>query len=76
MSGDIFTFLCELDGLRFSESVERLADFAGMKLPLFDPQSHKRQMEKADLYDVMKIATDFFQYSLHDKGGAGASLSG
>ncbi|GAA5106613.1 DNA primase [Bartonella jaculi] len=72
VSGDIFTFLCELDGLRFSESVERLADFVGMKLPLLDPQSHKRQMEKADLYDVMKIATDFFQYSLHDKGGATA----
>ncbi|EJF86296.1 DNA primase [Candidatus Bartonella washoeensis] len=72
VSGDIFTFLCELDGLRFSESVERLADFAGMKLPFFDPQSHKRQMEKANLYDVMKIATDFFQYSLHDKGGAQA----
>ncbi|EJF78677.1 DNA primase [Candidatus Bartonella washoeensis] len=72
VSGDIFTFLCELDGLRFSESVERLADFAGMKLPVFDPQSHKRQMEKADLYDVMKIATDFFQYSLHDKEGAQA----
>ncbi|WP_260480136.1 DNA primase [Bartonella quintana] len=72
VSGDIFTFLCELDGLRFSESVERLADFAGMKLPVSDPQSHKRQMEKADLYDVMKIAMDFFQYSLHDKGGAQA----
>ncbi|WP_455473800.1 DNA primase [Bartonella sp. B30(2025)] len=69
VSGDIFTFLCELDGLHFSESVERLADFAGIKLPVFDPQSYKRQMEKADLYDVMKIATDFFQYSLREKSG-------
>ncbi|WP_375655113.1 DNA primase [Bartonella sp. AA83SXKL] len=69
VSGDIFTFLCELDGLHFSESVERLADFAGMKLPILDSQSHKRQLEKADLYDVMKIATDFFQYNLRDKGG-------
>ncbi|VEJ45651.1 DNA primase [Bartonella vinsonii] len=72
VSGDIFTFLCELDGLHFSESVERLADLAGIKLPLFDPQSHKRQMEKADLYDVMRMATDFFQQSLHDKGGVQA----
>lgn len=72
VSGDIFTFLCELDGLHFSESVERLADLAGMKLPLFDPQSHKRQKEKADLYEVMKIATDFFQYSLRDKAGVQA----
>ncbi len=69
VSGDIFTFLCELDGLRFSESVERLADFAGVKLPAFDPKSHKLDAEKADLYDVMKIATDFFQDSLHQKGG-------
>ncbi|UTO27926.1 DNA primase [Bartonella harrusi] len=72
VSGDIFTFLCELDGLHFSESVERLADFAGIKLPHSDPQSFKRQMEKADLYDVMKIATEFFQQSLHDKSGVNA----
>ncbi|WP_139413483.1 DNA primase [Bartonella mastomydis] len=72
VSGDIFTFLCELDGLHFSESVERLADFAGMKLPVLDPQSHQRQMEKADLYDVMKIATDFFQYHLRCQEGAQA----
>lgn len=69
VSGDIFTFLCELDGLHFSESVERLADFAGITLPVFDPQSHKHHMAKADLYDVMRIATDFFQQSLHDKEG-------
>lgn len=72
VSGDIFTFLCELDGLHFSESVERLADFAGMKLPILDSQSHKRQLEKAELYDVMKIATDFFQYNLRNRGGAQA----
>ncbi|GAA4662588.1 DNA primase [Bartonella pachyuromydis] len=69
ISGDIFTFLCELDGLHFSESVECLADLAGVKLPVFDSQNHKRQMEKADLYDVMRIATDFFQQSLYDKEG-------
>ncbi|MET3559789.1 DNA primase [Bartonella japonica] len=72
VSGDIFTFLCELDGLHFSESVERLADFAGVKLPVFDSKSHKQQREKADLYDVMKMAMDFFQYSLHSEEGAQA----
>ncbi|AQX21722.1 DNA primase [Bartonella sp. CDC_skunk] len=71
-SGDIFTFLCELDGLRFSESVERLANFAGMKLPAFDLQNHKDEMKKNDLYDVMKIATDFFQNNLHHQIGAQA----
>ncbi|WP_019222393.1 DNA primase [Bartonella rattaustraliani] len=72
VSGDIFTFLCQLDGLHFSESVEHLADFAGVKLPVFDPKSYKQQREKADLYDVMKIATDFFQSSLHGEEGAQA----
>ncbi|WP_192871149.1 DNA primase [Bartonella bovis] len=69
VSGDIFTFLCKLDGLQFLEAVERLADLAGMKLPLLDPQSHEREMQRASLYDVMGIAADFFQSSLHDKGG-------
>ncbi|MDD9333503.1 MAG: CHC2 zinc finger domain-containing protein, partial [Bartonella sp.] len=71
-SGDIFTFLCELDGLRFSESVERLANFAGMKLPVFDLQNHKDEMKKNDLYDIMKIATDFFQNNLYHQIGAQA----
>ncbi|MCZ2204080.1 DNA primase [Bartonella sp. A05] len=69
VSGDIFTFLCELDGLRFAEAVEHLAGLAGMTLPILDPKSHKREMQKADLYDVMRSATDFFQRSLYDKGG-------
>ncbi|MET3590237.1 DNA primase [Bartonella silvatica] len=69
VSGDIFTFLCELDGLHFSESVERLADLAGVKLPLFDSQSHQDQIKKADLYDVMKIAADFFQQNLLTREG-------
>ncbi|AQX27627.1 MULTISPECIES: DNA primase [unclassified Bartonella] len=71
-NGDIFTFLCELDGLRFSEAVERLADFAGMKLPVFDSQNHKGEIKKSDLYDIMKIAADFFQNNLHHQIGAQA----
>ncbi|WP_455478162.1 DNA primase [Bartonella sp. B10] len=72
VSGDIFTFLCELDGLRFSESVERLADLAGIKLPILNAKNHQRQIEKADLYDVMKMATDFFQHNLYSKEGTQA----
>lgn len=72
VSGDIFTFLCELEGLHFSEAVERLAGLAGMTLPILDLQSHKREMQKTSLYDVMRRATDFFVHSLYGRGGAQA----
>ncbi|MFT4347661.1 DNA primase [Bartonella ancashensis] len=74
VKGDIFNFLCELDGLQFSEAVKYLANLAGMKLPALDPQSYKREMQKKNLYSVMAIATDFFQYSLRGREGEQARL--
>src|SRR5512143_2157862 len=41
-SGDIFTFLVEVEGLTFPEAVERLAREAGLDLPRQDAQSAAR----------------------------------
>ncbi|MCZ2328687.1 DNA primase [Bartonella sp. F02] len=69
VKGDIFTFLCELDGLHFSEAVERLAHLAGIAVPILDPQSYKREKQKSDLYNIMQIATDFFHKNLFSSEG-------
>lgn len=64
VSGDIFTFICELDGIPFPEAVERLANQAGVAMPVRDKESERREKVKADLYDVMAMAAKFFQKKL------------
>lgn len=63
-SGDHFRFLMVLDGLNFSEAVERIADMAGVALPKLDPKMEQREARKASLYDVMELATQFFERQL------------
>lgn len=72
VSGDHFRFLMELDGLAFYEAVERIADMAGLALPQPDPESQKREAERATLYDVMELAAQFFEQLLHEEDGASA----
>lgn len=72
VSGDHFRFLTELDGLAFPEAVARVADMAGVPMPARDPQSEQRQRERATLYDVMELATEFFENQLQGSAGAKA----
>ncbi|WP_305987203.1 DNA primase [Roseibium sp. MMSF_3544] len=71
-SGDHFTFLCETEGLSFPESVERLAEQAGVALPAPDPQAAKREKKRAGLADICEMAAQFFQTEYSGPRGAGA----
>jgi DNA primase len=72
VSGDHFRFLTELDGLSFPEAVERVAEMAGIAMPVRDPQAEERDKQRATLHDVMEMATKFFQDSLQSGNGAKA----
>lgn len=63
-SGDHFTFLVEQEGLSFPEAVAQLAAEAGIPLPERDPDSERREAERATLHDVMEKAALFFEASL------------
>ncbi len=71
-SGDHFRFLTELDGLSFPEAVERVADMAGVPMPVRDEAEERREKQRASLHDVMEMATAFFQAQLQAAGGAKA----
>src|SRR5690606_6273414 len=71
-SGDHFKFLTELDGMSFPEAVERVAEMAGVALPVRDAQAERREQERATLTDVMELAAKFFQERLHASDGAKA----
>jgi DNA primase len=72
VSGDHFRFLMELDGLPFNEAVQQIADMAGVALPAPDPETERRERERHNLFDVMELATRFFQDQLQSSAGAKA----
>ncbi len=72
VSGDHFRFMVELEGLSFPESVERLADEAGIPMPVADPRMIEKEKAKATLFDVMNIAAQYFKDQLQAAGGAKA----
>ncbi len=71
-NGDIFTFLMETEGLTFPEAVERLANEAGVPMPARDERAEAREKERATLYDVLELATKFFEEALQSRAGAAA----
>ncbi len=71
-NGDIFNFLMETEGLSFPEAVERLAGEAGVAMPARDADAEKREEKRASLYDVLELATQFFEERLQARAGAAA----
>ena len=69
VSGDIFTFVTEIDGIPFPEAVERLANQAGVRMPARDKDAERQEKIKKDLYDVMVLASAFFQSKLKSQEG-------
>lgn len=72
VSGDHFKFLTELDGMSFPEAVEKIAEMAGVPMPVRDEREEQREKERASLTDVMEMATAFFQERLQGPEGAKA----
>jgi DNA primase len=72
VSGDIFTFLVEKEGVAFPEAVERLAAEAGLAMPQLSEAEQKREAMRASLYDIMEMAAAFFEAELQSARGARA----
>ena len=72
VSGDIFTYLVEKEGVPFPEAVERLAQEAGLALPQLTDAEVQREETRASLYDVMEIAAKFFETELQSARGSRA----
>lgn len=67
VSGDVFTFLEEYEGMEFPEALKFLAERAGVKLA---PLSSGSRDDKEKLYSVNRLAMQFYQYILwnHSEG--------
>lgn len=67
--GDVIKFVTETEGLSFPETVERLAEQAGLALPEYSPEDAQRSQQKKSLYDVMEAASKYFETQLVAQAG-------
>ena len=71
-NGNIFDFLVQTEGLSFPEAVERLASMAGLPLPRVSREEEQREELQKSLFDVMELATKYFEQNLASNIGAQA----
>lgn len=62
--GDMFTFVQEVEGLDFKETLELLARKAGVDLEQFRGKSTGNNKQKDRLYEVLDLAARFYQTQL------------
>ncbi len=72
VTGDHFRFLTEKAGMSFPEAVEKLAGMAGVPMPARDEREEARQEARKSLFDVMEMATQYFEAALAHNIGARA----
>jgi DNA primase len=70
--GNIFDFVMETEGVSFPEAVERLASLAGLPLPRTSREEEQREERAKSLFDVMELATKYFEQNLASNIGAQA----
>ena len=71
-NGNIFDFVMQTEGLSFPEAVERLAGLAGVPLPKVSSEAIAREEKARTLYDVMELATKFYETMMATASGAKA----
>jgi DNA primase len=67
--GDVFGFLMRSDGVSFPEAVERLAQEAGLEVPVSTPFERERAQRQAGLHEVMEKACAFYEAQLRTGAG-------
>jgi DNA primase len=72
--GDVIGFLMEHRGLPYPEAVKELALQAGMELPKQDFYSAEKEKKIEDSYEVLEMATKWFENNLNSQAGMQARL--
>lgn len=68
--GDIIKFEMEANNLPFMDAIKKLADKAGLPMPVLSQEQHEDHEKKKSLYDIMDIACKFFEKCLRMPEGA------
>ena len=64
--GNVFHFISKIENVNFIESVQTLADRAGIPLPSLDSgEDTKTQMLKSKVYEINEVAAQFYHENLY-----------
>jgi DNA primase len=69
-NGNIFDFLMLTEGVSFPEAVERLAQQAGIPMPVMTREAAAHEERRKTLHDIVELAAGFFQSTLASRHGA------
>jgi DNA primase len=69
-NGNIFDFLMLTEGVSFPEAVERLANQAGVPLPVMTREAQVQEERRKTLHDIVELAAKFFEATLASRNGA------
>lgn len=68
VGGNVFSFISKIEGINFKESLEMLAERAGINLPTIDDgNDSKMQQLKAKVFEVNKETAIFYHENLYKK---------
>ncbi len=70
--GDIIKFEMEANNLPFMDAVRKLADKAGLQVPQMSHENKEEIEKRASQYDIMEMATKFFEKCLRMPEGVRA----
>ncbi len=65
-SGDVFSFVMEMEGIGFQEALQTLADRYGVSLPVMEDEQHESETHKLKegIYHALKFAGLYFHRQL------------
>src|SRR5262252_9816041 len=69
-NGNIFDFLMLTEGVSFPQAVERLAQQAGVPLPVMTREAQAQEERRKTLHEVIELAAKFFEATLASRTGA------
>ena len=67
--GDLIKYSMETESLSFPEAVEKLADEAGIALPVQSQGEREDAAKRVELHDVLEAATSWFESQLQSSAG-------
>lgn len=67
VGGDVISFMCKIENVNYRESIEMLAEKAGIALPTNDNEKEaKLEMLKQKVYEINEIVANFYHQNLYN----------